>query len=324
MKPKVSVIVPVYNVESYLRDCLDSLVHQSLKSLEIIVVDDGSTDQSQTILKEYEETFPSLVNVYRKPNGGLSDARNFGLRYAKGEYIGFIDSDDYVEPTMFEQLLDEALRTKALVTVCDIDYVFDDKSPSLITKGLKEIDGVESTKAAFLSPLFAWNKLYHHSVFDEMNYRYPLGLWYEDIPVTVPLFSRLERIAYVPKALVHYRQRLTSIMGTRNSDKIGDIFTILDLVYDDFKQRSILDQYHDELEYLYIEHLLLYGAFRFYRSNRSKEWMLKAFKVMSQKFPQWKRNPYLKTLRKSYMIYLQYLNPFTWRVFQCLVLGRGR
>lgn len=323
MKPMVSVIVPVYNVESYLRECLDSLVHQSLTSLEIIVVDDGSTDRSSSILEEYEQKYSSLLKSYRKPNGGLSDARNFGLHYAKGEYIGFIDSDDYVETTMFERLLDEALRTKALVTVCDINYVFDDKSPSFRLKGLKVIEGVESTRAAFLSPLFAWNKLYHRSVFDEMGYRYPMGLWYEDIPVTVPLLSRLDRIGYVPEALVYYRQRLTSIMGTRNSEKLGDIFTILDLVYDDFKQASRLNRYHDELEYLYIEHLLLYGAFRFYRSNHSKEWMYKAFRVMSQKFPHWKRNPYLKTVRKSYMIYLKCLNPFTWRVFQHLVLGRG-
>ncbi len=101
---KVSVIVPVYNVENYITKCLESLVSQTLQDMEIIIVNDGSTDNSQQIIDNFVKKYPEKIKAFIKDNGGLSDARNFGIDRAIGEFIGFVDSDDYVTPTMFEQM----------------------------------------------------------------------------------------------------------------------------------------------------------------------------------------------------------------------------
>lgn len=119
----VSIIVPVYNVENYLAKCLDSLISQSLPDIEILVVNDGSKDRSGLIIEEYAAKFPEKIKAFTKENGGLSDARNFGLDKAQGEYIGFVDSDDYVTETMFEEMLQLAEKHQAKMVICNIQKV---------------------------------------------------------------------------------------------------------------------------------------------------------------------------------------------------------
>ncbi len=115
---KVSVIVPIYNVEKYLRKSLDSLANQTINDYEVILVNDGSTDNSQSIIDEYVEKY-SVFKGFKKENGGMSSARNFGLKYAKGEYIAFVDSDDFVELNFLEKLYDKAKKDKSDVVICD-------------------------------------------------------------------------------------------------------------------------------------------------------------------------------------------------------------
>ena len=119
---KLSVIIPMYNVQNYVKECLDSLVNQTFKAMEIIVVEDGSTDDSVKIVSEYEKKYP-FVKMVHKANGGLSDARNFGLQYAKGKYLAFIDSDDYVDHHLYELMVNEMDKGYDIV-VCDIQYFF--------------------------------------------------------------------------------------------------------------------------------------------------------------------------------------------------------
>jgi CDP-glycerol glycerophosphotransferase len=135
MNPKVSVIVPVYNVEKYLAKCLDSLVHQSLKEIEIIVVNDSTKDNSQEIIDTYKTQFPSIVQSYIKENGGVGEARNFGLKHASGEYIGFIDSDDYVELDMYEKMYELACKNDSDLVVCDLEYLWETTGETRVMKG---------------------------------------------------------------------------------------------------------------------------------------------------------------------------------------------
>lgn len=123
---KVSVIVPVYNVEHYLAKCLDSLVNQSLQNIEIIVVNDGSKDGSGNIIQQYSEKYSDKIKALTKENGGLSDARNFGIDQATGDYLGFVDSDDYVSGTMFEEMLNLAEKNDAEMVICNIQKVDED------------------------------------------------------------------------------------------------------------------------------------------------------------------------------------------------------
>ena len=119
----VSIVVPVYNVENYLAKCLDSLVNQTLKDIEVIVVNDGSPDNSQKIIDKYVKKYPKLVKSFIKENGGQGSARNFGLEYAKGEYIAYVDSDDYVETNMFEEMYNIASKENSDIVICGNNVV---------------------------------------------------------------------------------------------------------------------------------------------------------------------------------------------------------
>ena len=167
---KVSVIVPVYNVEKYIKKCLESLVNQTLRDIEIIVVNDGSQDKSKEIIAEYVRKYPNIVYV-EKENGGLSDARNYGMKYAKGDYIAFVDSDDYVDTTMYEKMYNKAVEEKADYVECDFYWEYPDK--------LKKDVGIRySNKKDMLvyARVVAWNKLIKREI---IHNEFPKGLYYE-------------------------------------------------------------------------------------------------------------------------------------------------
>jgi len=305
---KVSVIVPVYNVEKYLDECLSSLARQTLNEIEIIVVNDGTKDNSQLIIDQYVDKYPTKFVGLIKENGGLGDARNYGIPFGKGEYIGFIDSDDVVDVTMFEKLYLSAKENDSDLVVCDLEYFYDDSPEKLYKQGFVGIDGVSMNKSLFLSPLFAWNKLYRRTLFIESGLKYPLGLWYEDIPVSVPFFTMTKKISVVNESLVHYRQRKTSIMGSLDNPKTKDIFTIMELCYAYFVKNKVLDLYYDELEFLTIEQLMLNGGFRFLLSKHQASNLSQSISILNDKFPNWRANPYLINLPKKYQIYIKHMN----------------
>ena len=318
-RPAVSVIVPVYNVEKYLGRCLDSLTMQTLKDLEIIVVNDGSLDGSQKVIDDYAGRYDNIV-ACTKENGGLGDARNYGMERASGEYIGFVDSDDWIETDMYEKMYEKARTEDCDLVVCDLIYTFEDGSREDYTvAGIRDLDP-DNRKAGFLSPLFAWNKLYRRDLLLDNGLRYPKGLWYEDIPVTLPCFALSKKTGYVSEALVHYVQRGSSIMGNRTSSKFYDIFKVLDMVTSFFKEHDLLDEYHDELEYVFAEQLMVYGAFRFLRSDDYRNLSETARKFISERYPEWKKNAYLKKAfnSKNRLFYLTN-GPTTYGIWKKLI-----
>lgn len=308
--PILSLIIPVYNVEKYLRKCLDSIVKQELINWEVLLINDGSNDNSQAIIDEYTNKY-SFFKGYQKENGGLSSARNYGLKIAKGKYIAFLDSDDCVATNYYRGMLEKALTFDADLVVSDLEYVWEDNSrPNLRKEGYLKVNEV-SQKALFLAPLFSWNKLYKHSLFIENKLSYPQGLWYEDILVSLQVFALSKKIAYYEKVGVYYLQRQNSIMSASYNVKMFDIFTIFELVVTTFKEKGLFKQYYAELEYLFIEHFLVYGAFRFLRTSEYKSLMLKAFSFVKKNFPRYYRNKYIKTLSYKNIIFLYTNNRLT-------------
>lgn len=310
MSVSVSVIVPVYNVEKYLDECLSSLVNQTLSELEIIVVNDGTKDNSQSIIDHYVKQYPNKVVSLIKENGGLGDARNYGIPYAKGEYIGFVDSDDIVHLEMVEKMFNKAKLEDSDLVLCDLEYFYETSSEKMVKEGLVQIENIDVNKTVFLSPLFAWNKLYRRSLFIESGLKYPVGLWYEDIPVTVPFFTLAKKISYVHETLIYYRQRSTSIMGSVDNPKVKDIFDIMHLCLNYFKDHNLLETYHDELEFLFLEHLMLNGGFRFLLSHKYKDYLAFSIDTLDLNFPHWRNNKYLFTLPRRYQIYIKYMHSF--------------
>ncbi|WP_449400339.1 glycosyltransferase family 2 protein [Chryseobacterium wanjuense] len=166
---KVSIIVPVYNVENYLAKCLDSLINQTHQNIEILVVNDGSKDNSEQIIQEYAQKYPEKIKPFIKENGGLSDARNFGIDRATGDYLGFVDSDDYVTPTMFEEMLSLAEKHQAKMVICNIQKV--DQNGNITQKltqipNMPEKIDLEKSFSVFSDlSYFACNKLFKKRTF---------------------------------------------------------------------------------------------------------------------------------------------------------------
>lgn len=215
---KVSVIVPVYNVEHYLAKCLDSLVNQSLQNIEIIVVNDGSKDGSGNIIQQYSQKYPDKIKAFIKENGGLSDARNFGIDKATGNYLGFVDSDDYVSGTMFEEMLNLAEKNDAEMVICNIQKVDEDGNA---TQKLTQIPNmpekiVLEKHFSVFSDLsyFACNKLFKRELF--INKRFKKGVHFEDIQLIPQLLLECKTIAQTQNFHYQYLERADSISKTHN------------------------------------------------------------------------------------------------------------
>ena len=173
--PKVSVIVPFYNVEGYIEKCLETLVNQTLKDIEIILVNDGSKDRSIDIVKKFLKQYPEKIVYLEKENGGLSDARNFAIPYAKGEYIAFLDSDDYVEKDMYQLMYDIAQKEKSDMVECDFFWNYPDKVKTDVG------EKYEGTAEALTKiRVVAWNKLIKREILEETKILFPKGYRYED------------------------------------------------------------------------------------------------------------------------------------------------
>ena len=226
MEKLVSVVVPVYNVENYLTECLDSITNQTYRNFEVILVDDGSTDGSSQMCDEIARE-DERIHVIHKENGGLSDARNTGLRASKGEYIIFIDSDDMVSAIMLEQMVKSMQENNADISTClfktfeaSKDLRLGDNSVEKITmlEGkvlVKKLYSGEYPDIAFV----AWNKLYKRSLFEDNNIEYPVGRFYEDTFTTFKLLYEAEKIAIIDNPFYHYRIRQGSIMKSTITKK---------------------------------------------------------------------------------------------------------
>ena len=237
----ISVIVPVYNVEKYLPKCVDSILAQTYKELEIILVNDGSKDDSLTICKAYAERYDN-VKLIDKPNGGLSSARNAGLQIATGEYIGYVDSDDWIEPDMFSKLMKACIDNDADISICGVYRDYTDKSvpqksPSVV---LNRDEALEKLLANYQVQDYAVNKLYKKDLWKEI--RYPEGRFFEDILTTYKTFKLANKVAIIEDCLYHYVQREGSIArGTLNPRQF-QMLEAIDIIRNDI---DIKDKYRE-------------------------------------------------------------------------------
>lgn len=212
---KVSVIVPVYNTEKYLEKCLNSLVNQTLDAIEIIVVNDGSPDISQRIIDEFSSKYPQ-IKAFTKENGGLSDARNFGIEKAKGAYIGFVDSDDTVALEMFEEMYTKSQEHNSEIVICDLQKVNErgenfrslPQSSQLPEKIILKEDFTIFGEMS----CFACNKLFKAELFD--NHRFKKGIHFEDIELIPQLVLESKIISKINKPYYNYFERQGSITKT--------------------------------------------------------------------------------------------------------------
>ena len=243
--PKISIVVPVYNVEKYIDRCLKSLVNQTLQDIEIIIVNDGSQDKSEEIIEKYVKENHNKIKYYEKSNGGLSSARNYGIEYATGEYIAFLDSDDYVETNMYEEMYNLAKKENADMVECD--FIWEWEFGKKIFDKRREYKTKEDMMKR--PRVIAWNKIYKREILNKNKIRFPDELIYEDLEFFLKLLPHLNIISYINKYFVHYTQREDSIIN-KQTEKIENIFKILDNIFDYYKVQNIYYKYEKELKYM--------------------------------------------------------------------------
>ncbi len=277
---KVSIIVPVYNVEKYIDKCLKSLVEQTIQDIEILIVNDGSKDNSEKIVEKYIKEYPSKIKYYEKKNGGLSSARNYGIEYATGEYIAFLDSDDFVEKEMYKEMYEIAKQENADMVECDFIWEWSygkkifDKRKEYIKKcnnankiedkercNIKKFDEVtidtERKKMMKKPRVVVWNKIYKREMLNKYKIRFSEGLIYEDLDFFYKILPHLNKISYINKYFVHYIQRKDSLSNTQ-TEKTEDIFKILDNIFDYYKKQNLFYKYERELKYM--RRRILFGS----------------------------------------------------------------
>lgn len=254
---KVSIVVPVYNVEEYLEKCLDSLVNQTSNEYKVLIINDGTKDNSQNIINEYKKKHPTLIESYTKENGGLSDARNYGLKHVDTPYIIFVDSDDYVKSNLVEKCLKVIEKDKTDIVV--FNYTTHHCSSDIFEDYKLEIEGIfnleKNPELLAITPNAAWNKMYKTSLFKDNDIIYPKNIWYEDLATTPKLLLKANNISYINESLYIYQaDRQDSIMSTVN-EKTFDIIRVLEKIVSYFKKENVFEKYYSELKYLSIRNL---------------------------------------------------------------------
>ena len=243
MDELVSVIVPVYNVEQWLDRCVESIVNQTYKKIEIILVDDGSPDECPSMCDKWAER-DSRIKSYHKKNGGLSDARNFGIKRATGEYVVFIDSDDQVYEKYVEVLLGLALDNEAQIGICnpvhcfkETDVMYSDTQNTIVYIPEEAITIMLYQKNFLVS---ACAKIFKKELFDGIEF--PVGMWFEDSAIMYLLFERASRIAFGDGKIYAYFHRKGSITTESFSIKQFDIVDISKKIFDYYKNNLLVEK----------------------------------------------------------------------------------
>lgn len=282
MYPLISVIVPIYNVEKYLNRCIDSILNQTYKNLEVILVDDGSTDNSINIIKSYND---DRIKIYSKKNGGLSDARNYGLDKANGNYVSFIDSDDFIELDMFEKMVQHLIDRDVDIVVCDMKYLYDDGSTSFASGGNFVCGNVLENPDLILMNNSACNKLYKIEMFNDI--KFPKGKYYEDLATIPILLYKAKKIIKIDEPFYIYFQRKGSIAHSANK-KIFEIYDAIKSCIDYVKSTGNEEIILKKLYSMYIIHGLDITTIRikdFDDKNIRKEYLLQNMELLKNNYP---------------------------------------
>lgn len=257
---RVSVIIPIYNAEDYLEQCLESVIRQTYTDLEIIAVLDGPTDQSESIVKRFVEKDPRIIGV-NQPNRGSSAARNYGLSLATGEYVSFIDSDDWIAETYIQRLVENALTSDADMVICNY-YRYKEKGAKIVPNqplpsGIHDSNTVirELIRDKYLQN-FLWNKLIRRDVFEKNRISFPVGLIFEDLAIMSRVAYYCHKVNIINEHLYYYRIRENSLIHNINPKWFSDLLTALGIIKSFLVEEGIYYKYHAEFRYLCIINLI--------------------------------------------------------------------
>lgn len=306
----ISVIIPVYNVADYLPRCLDSILSQDCGDVEVILVDDGSTDgQSGRICDDYAARRPEVVRTIHQANQGLGGARNTGLEAAKGEYVFFVDSDDYLAPETLDRL--RAAIEEYQSDIVTFGFVVD-KNGTLTERHLDDLPvdrafTLTDTRKLLLAAPNAWNRVWKKRLFLESGIRFPERVWYEDIRTTMKLFALAKSVVYLPETFYRYVVREGSITRNINVDRNREILEAFEDLLGWYQQQGLFETYYPELCRLTVDHVYLAASVRVLRIDPKHPLLQEIQDFVEERFPDFRENPYVRQLPRQHKLLLRLL-----------------
>jgi len=301
--PAISVIVPAYNVERYLRECLDSLLAQTFRDFEVVLVDDGSTDGSPAIIAAYARQHPDRIRPFSKPNGGLGDARNFGIERARGAYLAFVDADDAIAPTMLGSLHALAVAQGADLVICGIQQFTDADGPSpYLPEPDMSVFGhslAEEPRLLFRVDASACDKLYSRGLFERSGIRFPVGIAFEDVPTTYRLLAFANRVEKVDEPLYLYRRQRVDSISSAYGGRYLDLVEVFRMLNGWYRESGLVESNRDALLRLNLTHLIAgrYTDLLLYADVRTRGVFLRsAFALLESEFPGWRHSVVVRDL----------------------------
>ena len=264
---KLSIIIPAFNAEETICRCLDSVLKQTIQDYEVLVINDGSLDGTELVLKDYVERYADRLCYFTVENGGQGRARNIGIDMARGDYIGFVDSDDWIEPDMFEKLVSSAECNHADLVLCDVMAHYPDGSTAE--------EAIYRSSQKYAAAGFANNKLFTRELIKDI--RFPEDkLWYEDTEFTAIAIHRASHIEHISETLYHYQRGFPSTMNNNNAQKNLDILTVMQHLEDE-----LLPDEKGNFEFLVLNHVLLDAMNRVQAMDTEEKqnvlWLMRAY-----------------------------------------------
>lgn len=295
--PKLSVIIPVYNVEAYLAKCIESVLSPSVSDYEIVIVNDGSTDGSLSVAESYRARYPALITIVTTENMGLGSARNTGMAHSSGEYLYFLDSDDYLAPGGIEGIFSCLAEDFDL---CIFDSITVDESG----RELKYVRGcrpgnevrLEEYPELLLEIPNVWNKIYRRSLFTDHGILFPGRAWFEDLRTVPKLYALADRILYRPEAWHRYLLRGGSITNSSNAARNLEMIDAVDDLLSFYRERGLYEPYKDVLEYLVFHSEFLTSAVRANLADVHSPVQEELMRDFLQRFPDFRKNPYIRKI----------------------------
>lgn len=303
----VSIIIPVYNVEKYLRECINSIINQTLKDIEIICIDDGSSDNSFDILEEYAK-IDNRIKIIKQANQGVSTARNNGIRLSNADYICFIDADDYISNDYLEQMYNKIVETNADIIINDNIIKFSNDNKNKIGNEIsqKRENGIYDINSKFIQSMYpsVWGKLYKKKMIFELGINFPCNLIHEDLCFNYKLLPYLRKAVQSNIGNYYYRQRQNSLTSKKKKTHSFDSIKVFENIYLYYKENNLLDEY--ELPY----RLIAYRSSLVYEYIEFRKKVLEMIKSLNLDIKKMKSDKKLKLLLISPNILIYRINKF--------------
>lgn len=299
----VSVIVPVYNVKKYLQKCVDSIINQDYRNIELILVDDGSTDGSGELCDLYASRDKRIV-VLHKANFGSSAARNSGIKAAAGDYILFVDGDDYISPNLISAVVKKATESNADIVMFDAEFVDENGGNIEYLNAFSDkfASDFSDTRQALIGLPALWNKLYKKALFTDNKITIPEGIAIgEDLAANIKLISTSSKTAYVDKPFYYYVKHSDSVMSVAQSDRHKvlrnrDIIGAYENAVEYLKKIGKYREYTAELEYIAVYHILFTATMRVNECDPTNKLQAELVNYTLKKYPHFEKNRYYKCL----------------------------